>query len=165
MKTIKFIVIVLSSFVLSCTPLRQVTVIKNDNIENYKYVYVSPTNSLTATSGQVYGGDYGLQGSAVSRSINPSDVISGILLKEGFIQLSGLNPELTAETLIINYGESGRRYILGHTYTIEVTIQFISARTNRLVCSCTAEGQGETEVDDIRQAITRCLTDLLSKEN
>ena len=31
--------------------------------------------------------------------------------------------------------------------------QFISADTNELLCSCTGEGQGETDADDIRQAI------------
>ena len=32
-------------------------------------------------------------------------------------------------------------------------VQFISADTNELLCSCTGEGQGETDADDIRQAI------------
>lgn len=50
-------------------------------------------------------------------------------------------------------------------YTIEVTIQFISANLNTLICSCIAEGQGETEADDIRQAITRCLTEVIPKRN
>lgn len=164
MKPIKFSVIALSIFVVGCTPLKQVTVVKNDKIENYKNVYITPTKSLTSSSGSIYGGNYGTYGSTTSKSVNPSDVISGILLKSGFSQLPELKPELTDETLIINYGESGRRN-RGFGYTIEVTIQFLSAKTNTTVCSCTAEGQGETEADDIRQAITRCLTGLLSKEN
>jgi hypothetical protein len=49
-------------------------------------------------------------------------------------------------------------------YTIEVTIQFVSAKTNSLVCSCTAEGIGSTEADDIREAITRCLDKLIEKD-
>ena len=96
------------------------------------------------------------------KSVNPSDVITGILLKEGFIRLPELKPELTDETIIVNYGESGKRN-RGLGYTIEVTIQFISAKSHTQICSCTAEGQGETEADDIRQAITRCLSGLLSK--
>jgi hypothetical protein len=164
MKAMKNLAIVLSIFALGCAPLKQVTVVKNDKIENYKYVYISPTKSLTSSSGGVYGGNYGVYGSTTSKSVNPSDVISGILLKNGFSQLPELKPELTDETLIVNYGESGRRN-RGLGYTIEVTIQFLSAKTNTTVCSCTAEGQGETEADDIRQAITRCLTGLLSKEN
>ena len=95
---------------------------------------------------------------------NPSDVISGVLIKEGFIILPELKPELSNETLIVNYGESGRRN-RGLGYTIEVTIQFISAKTKQMICSCTAEGQGETEADDIRQAIRRALDGLFSKNN
>ncbi|MCF1750086.1 hypothetical protein [Mariniradius sediminis] len=164
MKTIKIFAIALNIIAIGCAPLKQVTVIKNDKIENYKYVYITPTKSLTSSSGGVYGGNYGLYGSTTSKSVNPSDVISGILLKEGFSQLPELKDELKDETLIVNYGESGRRN-RGLGYTIEVTIQFLSAKTNTTVCSCTAEGQGETEADDIRQAITRCLNGLLSKEN
>ena len=72
------------------------------------------------------------------------------------------NPELAKETLIVNYGESGRRN-RGLGYTIEVTIQFISAYTHEMFCSCTAEGQGSTEADDIRQAIKRALDGLFAK--
>ena len=61
-----------------------------------------------------------------------------ILLKEGFLQIPELKPELTDNTLIVNYGESGRRK-RGLGYTIEVTIQFLSAKTNTIVCSCTGE--------------------------
>lgn len=57
-------------------------------------------------------------------------------------------------------GESGKRNTGLGGYTLEVTIQLISAKTSSLVCSCTAEGQGSTEADDIRQAITRCLNEL-----
>ena len=63
---------------------------------------------------------------------------------------------------IVNYGESGGRN-RGLGYTIEVTLQFISAETNEMVCSCTAEGQGSTEADDIRQAIKRALGALFSE--
>ena len=72
---------------------------------------------------------------------------------------------MTNETLIVNYGESGRRNTGLGGYTIEVTIQFISSESSSLICACTAEGQGSTEEDDIRQAITRCLNSLLSQEN
>lgn len=76
-----------------------------------------------------------------------------------------IKPELIDQTLIVNYGESGKRNIAGGLggYTIEVTIQFISAKTHTLMSSCTAEGQGETEADDIRKAINRCLAGLLDR--
>ena len=87
------------------------------------------------------------------------------MAKNGFIRLPELKNELSEETLIINYGESGRRNTGMGGYTIEVTIQFVSAKSNELISSCTAEGQGQTEVDDIRQAITRCLSVLFSSES
>jgi hypothetical protein len=156
--------IFLSFLSAGCAPLQQVSIMRVDKIENYKYIYITPTNRINSSSGAVYGNQYGVYGGSSSKSINPSEVISGVLLKEGFMQLPELKPELINETLIINYGESGRRP-RGFGYTIEVTIQFLSAKNNTKVCSCTAEGQGETEVDDIRRAINRCLSGLLGKES
>ena len=132
-------------------------------IEMYKYAYISPTKELTSSTGGTYGGQYGIYGSSTTKSVNPSDVIAGILIKQGYIILPELKSELANETLIINYGESGRRN-RGLGYTIEVTIQFSSAKTNEMICSCTAEGQGETEADDIRQAIRRALSSLFPEK-
>jgi hypothetical protein len=165
MKTIRFFAIILASIVInSCAPLKAPTIIRNDTIEGYKYFFITPTSNLTSSSGGVYGGQYGVYGSSTSKSVNPSDVISGILLKAGYTRIPELKEELLDETMIVNYGESGRRN-RGLGYTIEVTIQFISAKSHKSICSCTAEGQGETEADDIRKAITRCLSGVLSKEN
>lgn len=142
--------------------LKPATIVKNENLDSFTYLYITSTNSLTSSSGQLIGG----QIYSYTKSVNPSDLIKGILSKRGLVILPELKPELTKETLIVNYGESGRRKtgIFGG-YTIEVTIQFISAKTNSIICSCTAEGQGSTEADDIRQAITRCLEGFVEKEN
>ena len=143
----------------SCgTTLKVPTIVKNYNIKEYKYIFISPTGSLTSGSGATYGRQY----YSATKTVNPSDVIAGILSKEGFIIVPELKPEIINETLIVNYGESGRRNV-AFGYTIEVTIQFISAKSHSLISSCTAEGIGATEADDIRQAITRCLTGLLQK--
>ncbi|MDR2912519.1 MAG: hypothetical protein LBV38_04365 [Alistipes sp.] len=163
MKIIRFLGVILAGVLMSnCAPLRMATTINNGNINDYQYVFISPTETLTSSAGSLYGGNYGAYGATTTKSVNPSDVIAGILSKEGFIVLPELRPELSDETLIVNYGESGRRN-RGLGYTIEVTIQFISARTHTLICSGTAEGQGETEADDIRQAITRSLSAVLAK--
>jgi hypothetical protein len=168
MKTIRFLAIVLTSILVnSCAILKAPIITKNDSIEGYKYVFIPTTGNLASGTGGVYGGQYGVYGSSTSKSVNPSDVITGILLKEGFVSLPEIKPELTDETLIVNYGESGKRVIAGGLggYTIEVTIKLISAKSYKTLCSCTAEGQGSTEADDIREAITRCLSGLLTKEN
>ena len=138
-------------------PLLPATSIKNASLEGYKYIYVSPTNSMTSSSGSTINGTL----LSSSKTVNPADLITGIFIKEGLIRLLELKPELAEETLIINYGESGKRNTGGlGGYTLEVTIQLISAKTSSFVCSCTAEGQGSTEADDIRHAITRCLNEL-----
>jgi hypothetical protein len=168
MKAIRFLAIVITIILVnSCAILKPPIITKNDSIERYKYVFIPTTSNLTSGAGGVYGGQYGVYGSSMNKSVNPSDVITGILLKEGFVSLPEIKPELTDETLIVNYGESGKRVIAGGLggYTIEVTIKFISAKSFETICSCTAEGQGETEADDIREAITRCLSGLLSKGN
>ena len=152
---------ILSVLFFSCTTLLlPASTVKNSSTENYKYIYITPTKNLTSSAGEVYGGAYGLYGATQSKSVNPADVISGLLTKKGFIRLPELKAELNDKTLIVNYGESGKRDTGLGGYTIEVTIQFVSGKLNELVSSCTAEGQGQTEADDIRQAINRCLVAL-----
>ncbi|HTO15446.1 MAG TPA: hypothetical protein VLZ83_06730 [Edaphocola sp.] len=161
MKAIKLLTICIMTVYLSgCASLKSPISTINGEIKTYKYIYISPTNSLTSSSGATISGQY----YSSSKSVNPSDVISGILTKEGFIRLPEIKPELSDETLIVNYGESDRRKTGLGGYTIEVTIQFVSAKNSSLVSSCTAEGQGATEADDIRIAITRCLKSILPKE-
>lgn len=153
--------IIVNLLLLGCASLQPATSIKNGGLESYKYIYITPTVSLTSGSGTTINGQY----YSSNKTVNPSDVITGILTKDGLVRLPELKPELANETLIINYGESGRRNTGLGGYTIEVTIQFVSSKTSSLICSCTAEGQGSTEADDIRQAITRCLNELVPKKN
>lgn len=140
--------------------LEPVSVVLNDSIEPYTYFYITSTEVKTSSSGNIYGNAYGVYGSSSSRSTNPADIISGNLIKKGLIRLPELKSELIDKTMIINYGETGRRSTGGGGYTIEITIQMISAKSNKVVCVLTGEGQGETEADDIRIAINRCLDKL-----
>lgn len=134
----------------------------DDSIHNYHYFYITPTGDYTSSSG-VYGNQYGVYG-GTTKSINPATLISGILFKNGFIQVNEVNPDNAKETMIVNFGETGRRCV-NFGYSIEVTIQFISAYTQQPICSCTAEGQGDTEADDVRKAIQRALKPLFSTPN
>lgn len=166
MSTLKKLALAIVIILLTnaCAPLKAPIIVKHAPIEMFKYAYISPTKELTSSTGSTYGEVYGIYGSSMTKSVNPSDVIAGILIQKGYVILPELNPELAKETLIVNYGESGRRN-RGFGYTIEITIQFISAYTHELFCSCTAEGQGSTEADDIRQAITRALDGLFAEKN
>lgn len=136
--------------------LKPVSITKKESLGNFKYVYITPTESIKSETGASINGQYYSSG----KTINPGDLISGILTKKGFVKIPALNANLLSETLIVNYGESGRRKTGLGGYTIEITLQFVNAKSNVLVSSCTAEGQGATEADDIRIAISRCINEL-----
>lgn len=133
-------------------------------LDGYKYFYMIPTGDKSGTTGVVYGTAYGTYGTTHQISTNPADVISGFLIKRGLIrvaELPGPHPEVT---FIVNYGESGRRnlgWLRG--YTLEATIQFLSASTNDVLCTVCGEGVGSTEADDIRIAINRCMEEVFGK--
>lgn len=161
MKQLRFIIAMCCLLLLSscAATLLPVSVTRNSTLDGYKYVYITPTSGITSTTGGVYGGSYGVYGSTQTKSIYPSDIIAGIMIKKGFTQVPNITPEIATQTLIINYGESGRRNV-GLGYTIEITLQFLSAKTHEIVCVSTAEGQGSTEADDIRIAINRALDEV-----
>ena len=158
MKALKFIALsMLMLLINSCAvTLKPVTYNGNTSLIGYKYAYITPTSGLSSSSGGVYGNAYGVYGSTISKSINPADVISGILMKNGFTLIPKLDDELKDRTIIINYGETGRRNVFWG-YTIEITLQILSADTHEVLCTTTAEGMGSTEADDIRIAITRAM--------
>lgn len=110
----------------------------------------------TSSTGGVYGSDGYVYGSSTTKSVNPTDIISGFLMKRGYRQLNGLVDDKLDKTIIIYYGESGRHpQFLG--YSTEVTIQVADAKTNELVATSTASGMGSTEADDIKKAVFKAL--------
>lgn len=164
MKLKSLFITILSVGILCSCALRKPTIVQYEPITPYKFVYIPHTNDLSSSAGGTFGTQYGIYGYNISKSINPKDVISGYLMKQGFVILPEIRPERLKETIIVNYGETGRRSLnLG--YTIEITLQFISAHDHKVLCTCTAEGQGSTEADDIREAITRALNGLFSANN
>lgn len=159
---VNVIIVMLFITVSSCsTMLKAPTVIINSSLVDYKYFYVNPTQEKIVSKSVTSGGKYYSQSSVTTESFNPADVISGILMKHGYIILPQLKPELVNETFIVNYGEVGKRNV-GIGYTLEVTIQIISAKNNELICSSTAEGMGSDERDDLRIAINRALESLFN---
>lgn len=159
---IKYSLIILSLVSINgCVSLKEPTVSKDSSINKYQYVVIPETSDLASSSGSVYGNQYGTYGGSVSKEVNPGEVIEGILLKKGFTTMDQVRQDKIDKTLIVKYGESGKRSVsLGLGYTMEVTIILIDANTYETIYSCTAEGIGSTEADDIREAITRCLAGL-----
>ena len=91
----------------------------------------------------------------------PDDLIEGILLKKGIVRLNELPEQERENYLISKFAISGKRSVnFGMGYTMEVTIILMNAKTLDIVYSCTAEGIGSTEVDDVRSAIINCMSSL-----
>ena len=158
MKSLRHILILLSISLglASCGVPRYATITSKPDLSKYKYVYITPTSEKTSVTGGTYGSQYGVFGSTSSKSISPSDVIAGSFMKHGFVRIPEIKDAQKAQTLVVNFGESGRKnHLLG--YSIEVTIQLLDAATYELICSTTAEGMGETETDDVREATIKCL--------
>lgn len=159
-------IFLLSIMLSGCATLLPTTVTRNeqDDLKNYQYFYVNPTGAKTGSAGYVTGGNFGVYGSSSTRSTEPCDIISGYLIKRGYVRVANIDDNISDKTLVISYGETGRR-AAGLGYTIEVTLQFTSAKTHAVVCTVTGEGQGETEADDIRIAIIRCLDSVFNNSN
>lgn len=142
--------------------LKPPVIIKHGEIKDFSFVVLPKAATLSSGSGGVYGNQFGVYGETSNKEISPSNKIEGVLLKKGLFSTDIVTPENENKTLIVKYGESGKRDVAGGLggYTLEVTIAIFAAKTNEIVYSCVAEGQGSTEADDIREAILRCLSSL-----
>lgn len=88
------IAILVCTLLVSCVSLKAPIVNKYQSLDDYKYFYITPTSELTSSSAAIYGN----YGAAKTNSLNPTDIISGIMLKNGFVRLSELNPDLLEQT-------------------------------------------------------------------
>lgn len=169
MKAFKHIIvlIVFAIGLTSCGVTKRVpqyaTISSTPDLSNYKYVYIHPTTDKTSVSGGVYGGQYGVYGSTTSKSINPADIVAGAFIKKGFTVVPEIDKAHATQTIVINIAETGRKQYTILAYSIEMTLQLMDAYTYDLICNVSAEGMGETETDDVRQAILKCL-DAIFKE-
>ena len=155
----KLLFFILSFAICGCSVSQYASVNKVKPLDNYKYFYVYGTTEITSSSGYVSGGQSLVLGASSSTSVNPTDVISGYLMKKGFVRVPEVNSENADRTLVVSYGESGRHpMFLG--YATEVTLQFLDASNNEIVATSTAAGIGETEADDIRKALLNGLDNL-----
>ena len=159
MKKLKFAFCVCLSIIFtSCYTLKSPIINQISSLDDYTYFYVTPTQDLTSSAGVTISGQY----YSSSKTVNPSDLISGYLIKQGYVRIPTIEDDKKHKTFIVNYGESGRRNLF-LAYSIEVTMQFISASNHNIICVTTAEGVGDTEADDIRIAINRALDALFKK--
>lgn len=127
---------------------------QSGRLDQYQYVLIEGSGSVTSirSSG----------GSASTRSVNPSQLIEGILLKKGLVKVSEATPQTSGKLLLAKYGISGKRDIAGGLggYAQEVTISLVDAASLKPIFTCSAEGIGATETDDIREAVMNCMAGL-----
>ncbi len=139
------------------TKLLEPTHKKYAETNKYKYAVIPMTNSINSSKSSFHVDYNGGGGRRISKAMNPSSIIEGLLLKKGLTSVNQITDDIKDRTLIVKYGQSGRREVFSG-YTLEVTMKMLDAKTKKSIFMCTAEGYGSTEVDDIRQAITRCLS-------
>lgn len=152
----QFLFVMATACILTgCSVLNVPTADVNGNVYKYNYVYVIPTSGVTSSSG-VYGNQYGVYGGS-TKTVNPSEVISGYLMKKGYTTLPNVDPNLAENTMIVSYGYTGRRQLSLFSYASCVMIQFRDAKTHELIATCEGEGCGEDETADILQAIYSAL--------
>lgn len=160
----QFLFVMATACILTgCSVLNVPTADVKGNVYKYNYVYVIPTSGVTSSSG-VYGNQYGVYGGS-TKTVNPSEVISGYLMKKGYTTLPNVDPNLAENTMIVSYGYTGRRQLSLFSYASCVMIQFRDAKTHELVATCEGEGCGEDETADILQAIYSALGVIFTPNN
>lgn len=124
------------------------------SLSKYQYVLIESSASITSIQAS--------NRSAQTKDVNPGALIEGILLKRGVIKVPSANAQTAGKLLLAKYGISGKRDIAGGLagYAQEVTISLVDAESLIPVYTCTAEGIGSTEADDIREAIMSCMSGL-----
>lgn len=162
MKKLFIFYAVITLALTSCSVLKVPTVEIKGNVHNYTYAYVIPTSGVTSSSG-VYGNQYGVYGGS-TKTINPSEVISGYLMKKGYTIIPSVTPELAEKAMIVSYGYTGRRQLSLFAYASCIIIQIRDSKNHDMIASCEAEGCGEDETADILQAINKGLDTIFSKQ-
>ena len=144
----------LTLFLLTSCALNPPVHTQTNSLNMYQYVLIENSASVTSL--------HASNGNAQTRDVNPGALIEGILLKRGIIKITSESPQTTGKLLLAKYGISGKRDIAGGLggYAQEVTISLVDAGSLAPVYTCTAEGLGSTEADDIREAIMSCLSGL-----
>ena len=143
----------------ACGALRPTTCSVQPTFYSYRYVYIMPTGSVTGSTRVYSSYDRSYVSGGVTRTTNPSDLMSGYMMQKGFTVLPQLDQTKLEETLVLSYGETGKRSV-GFLWLSDATgiiIQFRDAKTNELVASAEAEDSGSTEADNIRYAIREAL--------
>lgn len=155
----KILIFIATLALTACGALKPTTCSVHPNFYKYRYVYIMPTGSVTASTGVHSSYDRSYVSGGVTKTTNPADLMSGYLMQKGFTILPQLDQTKLSETLVLSYGETGKRSVgfLWLSDATSIIIQFRDAQTNELIASAEAEDYGSTEADNIRYALTSAL--------
>ena len=78
-------------------------------------------------------------------------------MSKGYIIVPQIEEDKKDQTLVVSYGETKHRSVGFFSYAIGVNIQLRDAKTSELVASAEAEGIGNTEADDVRNAVNKAM--------
>lgn len=100
MKRLKFVLVIIAgTLITSCgVTLLAPTVNMTVPLNEYKYFYVTATEEKTSTTGYLYNGI----GGSTTHSVNPADIITGHLVKKGYIRVPELKAENLNRTFVVN---------------------------------------------------------------
>lgn len=143
---------VFAALVSGCATLPPPNFVQSAEIAKYRFIVIESTPTVSSVSAS--------NGDLSTSEINPANLIEGLLLKKGLVRVASIATGAQEQTLQLRWGISGHRDIPLRGYSQEVTMLLLDAHSQQSVYKCTAEGQGRTEADDIRQAITSCLSNL-----
>lgn len=136
------------------------------SITKYSCAYILPTNTITAGNMKVstlhHLSKIDVQGTGLTESVSPSDIIAGFLMKTGYAIVPKPDSTSTRKTLSISYGDCNCKQF-NSSYYKTIIIQFRDSYTNELVASSEAEAMGETEASATVNAIKKALKILFKK--
>jgi hypothetical protein len=96
-----------------------------------------------------------------SRFVNPSELITGYLMKLGYSALPSIVPDLAEHTIVVTYGNTGTSSVL--VAKSGVIIQVRDAKTHQLIATSEAEGTSlEDETYAVKRAIYRALDNIFA---
>lgn len=147
--------IILAVLTVSCGVSKEMARVKVvGNLDSYTYAYVVPSGSSASAStgvavGHVYAGT-----SAIS---NPSDIISGYLMKKGYTIVPEVKPEHAKNTMVVTYGQvaSSMTWAAEHT----CMIQMLDAESQELIAYCEANG---TSIETMSEALQKAIYNALN---
>ena len=134
------------------------TVVIKGDPRQYKYVHVIPTSGTTSSTGvsttvHIWG-PIGITAGNANSTVNPSELLTGFLMKEGYTVVPSITPELADMTLIVSYGFLGT-YLTrkgGVPYS-RIILQMTDASTHEVVVSYETIGTGDDDAERISEAL------------